>query len=85
MPTVSLQRGKTLSQTEGPEHDSKPPESKAQSLLPGPLRPGAVVPVRVLFIGQIKIFNDFLCLKPLTYLEAVVQHFSHGNSNLETI
>ena len=38
-------------------------------LLLGPLWPGVVVPVRVLSMGQIELFNNLLYLKPLKCMQ----------------
>ena len=39
-------------------------------LLPGSLLPGVVVPVRVLSMGQIELFNHLLYLKPFNCVQA---------------
>ena len=36
-------------------------------LLPGPLRPGVIVPLRVQSMGQIKLFKHLLYLKPYNF------------------
>ena len=70
MPTASLQRGKTSSLSKCPEYDSKPSDGGASvlelwgiqntpslRLLSGPFWHRALIPVRVLSMGQLELFK----------------------------
>ena len=77
----SLKTGKTPPTDECPGYNTRQSDGEAPvqdlwemwstsslSLLPGPLWPGMVVPIRISFLGQTRILDNFLYLKLFNYV-----------------
>ena len=82
VPTASLQRNKISHPKGFPGYDTKRYDSEALflelsgkwsilslPLLPGPLSPEVTVPVRVLFKGEMELYNHLIYLKPFNCVQ----------------